>query len=356
MNRQNNPESKFAARAAYLFPSAVESSVSRSLGFSLLELLIALAVLVIVAGIVTSGMIQMMNAQGTINNRTEMHSSVRSATELLQQEIGQAGRVTLPPTTNPNPTLTTAVQIPAGLPSSQQTVGVSSTTGMFNGEQVVVDAGTTFVGSQPFPNQETVTISQVQAGLFTATFTNNHNAGAPIAVLGAFTDGVVPQPAGVNGVGGVPNGSGPFKLKLFGDINGDGSIVIINYNCNPNDAGTGTLTRSVTDWNSAAQGPTITLLGNLKKNPNNAPCFVYQQQNITINGAVTPFVTDVSITLTAQTQQKDPVTHNYQSETQALLNVSPRNIFDIWERASQGVYQRVQPMPNRVTNLLAIIQ
>lgn len=355
MNRENKSESKQAVGTAFPPSLAPESSAPMPPGFSLLELLIALAVLVIVAGIVTSGMVQMMNAQGTINNRTEMHSSVRSATELLQQEIGQAGRVTLPPT-NPNPTLTTAVSVPAGLPSWTGAVGVSSTTGMFNGEQVVVDAGTTFVGTQPFPNQETVTISGLNANGFTATFTNNHAAGVPLAVLGAFNDGVVPQPTGLGGVGGVPNGSGQFTLKLFGDINGDGSIVIINYDCSPNDAGTGTLTRSVTDWNSAAQGPTITLLGNLKKNPNNAPCFVYQQQNVTINGVVTPFVTDVSVTLTAQTQQKDPVTHNYQWETQALLNVSPRNIFDIWERASQGVYERVQPMPNRVTNLLTVIQ
>jgi len=350
MNRQNNLESEQTVGTAFLPPSGAESSASRCPGFSLLELLIALAVLVIVAGIVTSGMVQMMNAQGTINNRTEMHSSVRSATELLQQEIGQAGRVTLPPT-NPNPTLTTAVAVPAGSPSWTGAVGVSSTTGMFTGEQVVVDAGTTFVGTQPFPNQETVTISALTPNGFTATFTNNHAVGAPLAVLGAFNAGIVPQASTP-----FANGSDGLHLKLFGDINGDGSIVIINYDCSPNDAGTGTLTRSVTDWNSAVQGPTITLLGNLKKNPNNAACFLYQQQTVTINNAPTVFVTDVSVTLTAQTQQKDPVTHNYQWETQALLNVSPRNIFDIWERASQGVYQRVQPVPNRVTNLLTIIQ
>jgi len=44
---------------------------------------------------VMSGMVQLMKTQGTIANRTDMHSSVRSATELLQQEIGQAGRISL---------------------------------------------------------------------------------------------------------------------------------------------------------------------------------------------------------------------------------------------------------------------
>ena len=34
----------------------------------------------------------MTTAQKTIWNRTEMHSGIRGATELLQQEVGQAGR------------------------------------------------------------------------------------------------------------------------------------------------------------------------------------------------------------------------------------------------------------------------
>ena len=40
----------------------------------------------------------MTSAQATIWNRTQMHSGIRGATEVLQQEVGQAGRVTLPVT------------------------------------------------------------------------------------------------------------------------------------------------------------------------------------------------------------------------------------------------------------------
>ena len=65
-------------------------------GFSLIELTIATAVLLIVSGIVTNALMQMTKAQTTIWNRTEMHSGIRGATELLQQEVGQAGRVALP--------------------------------------------------------------------------------------------------------------------------------------------------------------------------------------------------------------------------------------------------------------------
>jgi prepilin-type N-terminal cleavage/methylation domain-containing protein len=64
-------------------------------GFSLLEMMVVLVILLGVTAIVMGGMMQMAMTQGTIANRTEMHSSVRSATELLQQEIGQAGKIVL---------------------------------------------------------------------------------------------------------------------------------------------------------------------------------------------------------------------------------------------------------------------
>ena len=39
-------------------------------------------------------------------------------------------------------------------------------------------------------------------------------------------------------------------------------------------------------------------------------------------------------------------------ETKALLNVSPRNVFNVWQLASAGVAERIQPMPPTVTALL----
>jgi hypothetical protein len=60
----------------------------------------------------------------------------------------------------------------------------------------------------------------------------------------------------------------------------------------------------------------------------------------------------VAITLTVQTQQVDPITKQFQVETKALLNVSPRNVFNVWELASIGLTNRVQPMPPTIANLL----
>src|SRR5258706_6725554 len=79
-------------------------------GFTLVEMLVSTGLLLVVSSIVTSALLQLTNHQQTIWNRTEMHSGVRGATELLQQEVGQAGRVTLPG----NVTLTLPIVTPAG--------------------------------------------------------------------------------------------------------------------------------------------------------------------------------------------------------------------------------------------------
>ena len=65
-------------------------------GFSLIELMVALLVLMVVSGTVLTGVMDMSNTHNTIMNRTDMHAGVRNATQLLAQEVGQAGRISLP--------------------------------------------------------------------------------------------------------------------------------------------------------------------------------------------------------------------------------------------------------------------
>lgn len=304
----------------------------RQTGFSLLETMISLVVLLAVSGIVMSGMVQLMKTQGTIANRTEMHASVRSATELLQQEIGQAGRISLP---NPGVpvTLTTPVAAPGTLVTS-----VSSAAGMFVGEQLVIDAGS---------NQEMVALTSVSpiGNTITATFANAHAAGAAVTVQGGFAAGIVPD--------SIPGGSSPTVLKLFGDINSDGNMVFVEYTC---DTANGFLYRNEVAFDAAvlpALDPSKILLTNVLPNPPQpngtaVPCFSYQKASVTLGVTTYTFVTQVAVTLTEQTQNPDPQTGQFQNETKALLNVSPRNVFDAWEEASVGVVSRVQPMPPSV--------
>src|SRR5687768_6044383 len=128
-------------------------------GFSLIELLVATAVMLIVSGTVTSALLQMTSSQQTIWNRAEMHSGVRNATELLQQEVGQAGRVTLPNSV-------TFVGAVAGGGASSE-VQLSSVSGMFPNQKLTVGTGAT---------EETVTITAVNTDTtqVTAAFSHAH--------------------------------------------------------------------------------------------------------------------------------------------------------------------------------------
>jgi len=323
-------------------------SVSES-GFSLAELLVATLLLLVVSSIVTTALVRMTNHQQTVWNRTEMHSGVRGATELLQQEVGQAGRVTMPGT------VTLTAPVAGSTPCTTATVSVSSTAAGNATSGIFVNEWLTTLDGD---SQETVAVTAVpSATQFTACFTASHAAGAVVVPMGGFATGIVPP--------GIANGSTANVLKLYGDINGDGKMVYIEYSCDNGDAGTAgsfNLYRNVMAFDAAPPKPPVTssmiLLSNVHPNPPDPnsgtarPCFQYQTVTVSLNGTPYTFVLDVAVTLTVQTQQIDPITRQYQFETKALLNVSPRNVFSAWELAGIGYTNRVQPTPASVTALL----
>lgn len=293
----------------------------RDAGFSLPELLVSVTIMLVLMGTVTSLLINAAEANRSVWNRTEMHSAVRGATELLQQEVGQAGLVALPG----SPTLTGAAAI------GTQTVSVSSSTGMFIGEQLVVGTG---------DQAETVTLTAVAGGTMTANFQFGHGAGSPMQAIGGFPSGIVPP--------NMANGSTGGVLKLFGDVNSDGSMVYVEYTC---DTVNRRLYRNVTGFAAMIKPPlaqALVLLSNIVASPNGTPCFSYQ--TAVVNGNT--YVLDVAITLTVQTQEQDPVTRQFQTETKTLLNVSPRNVFNVWTLASIGETNRIQPMPSSILSLI----
>jgi prepilin-type N-terminal cleavage/methylation domain-containing protein len=310
-------------------------------GFSLLEMMVALAVLLIVTGIVMSGMVQMLNSQALIANRTEMHTSVRSATELLQQEIGQAGKVSLG---DPNASVTLHAAVAATGTAVSFSVDTSSgaTPIIYPGEQLTFDLGN---------NQETVTVTGTSSSP-TGTFTVAHAAGTPVFSLGAFATGIIPPAAAP---ASYTNGSTETILKMYGDINSDGNMEYIEYTCAPGTStAPGTLSRnsmSITAASKPAIDNTMILLNNILANPpisSPVPCFQYQVQQLGAGYVVT----NVAVTLTAQTQVRDAQTGQFQPETKALLNVSPRNVFEVWDTARLTDPTRAQAIPASVTNLL----
>jgi prepilin-type N-terminal cleavage/methylation domain-containing protein len=314
-------------------------------GFSLVELLISMSVMLLIAGAATTALLKMTSAQATIWNRTQMHSGIRGATEVLQQEVGQAGRISLPAAV----TLTAAIVTGSTV---AQAVNVSSTSGMFVGENLVIDAGCFDTASPCTSREETVALTAVSSTQITAVFANPHASGAPVQVRGAFATGVIPPLASPSSYG---NGSTGSILKLYGDINADGTMMYVEYSCDiPAPVGgvqaPGDLHRNAMAFNATKAAPTVSqvLLSNIVPNPDASPCFTYQTQAV----SGTYYVTDVAITLTVQTQLKDPVTNLFQTETKALLNVSPRSVYNAWMMASLGISNRIQPIPPAVTGLL----
>ncbi|PYT97590.1 MAG: hypothetical protein DMG38_19235 [Acidobacteria bacterium] len=355
----------------------------RQAGFTLLETMVALVILLGVSAVILSGLVQMTKTQGTIVNRTEMHTSVRSATELLQQEIGQAGKISLPAA--PAAGWQMLPVAPGATPDAPITAVATFTVGMplYEGEWVTVDTG--------LP-RETVQL-KCPAGIgacpigtiaWLATFTWPHPAPpavlgpVPASIQGAFSTGIVPPAAGVMpnppvGYAGYPmfpagppaypypnspnQGSTGNVLKLYGDLNGDGNMVYVEYTCvqgTPNNPGF--LYRNQVPWTSLALppiDPSMIVLTSVLPNPpdangNPVPCFTYQlQTQDTVNAAAKDyaFVTDVAVTLTVQTSNEDPQTHQFQTETKALLNVSPRNVYDAYLSSTLDYTDRIQPMP-----------
>ena len=95
------------------------------------------------------------------------------------------------------------------------------------------------------------------------------------------------------------------------------------------------------------------LLDNLLPNPPDPtgiarPCFTYDQR--TINGNT--YVINVAIMTTVRTDERDQTTGQFQTVTKALLNVAPRNVFNVWQIASLNYRSRIEPLPASVLALL----
>ena len=312
---------------AYKKPLGAERSLglrscpAKCAGFSLLELLVSITVLVVISGGVLSVIGFYQKSFGRTEIRSDMYENVRGVAELMEQEIGQAGLVSLPAST-----LTSAVA-PSVL---AQTVNVSSTTSMFVGEQLLVDAGN---------SEELVTVTALTATTIKAIFAKAHTivpTAPPITALGVFPSGIVPPLTA--------DGSTANVLNIFGDINADGSLVYVRYTCTPGtSAAPGTLTRSVTTITPGvnAIGASQTLLSTLIGGAGLA-CFQYVSQASTSGFT---FVSNVGFTLSVQATRPDPQTLQYSTMTKSFLNLAPRNVLAglEWANNNTGITPALCP-------------
>ena len=329
-------------------------------GFSLIELLVATGLLLMVSAIVTTALMQMTQSQKTIWNRTEMHSGIRGATELLQQEVGQAGRIATRADivlTLSQATTAAATCDPAAPATNSSWYQVSTVSGLF-ADSTVGSESYAMVTTMDGNIQESVRVAQIDTGTpnrIRACFKKVHAINTVLIPLGGFATGILPD-------NGFPNGSTVDRLKMYGDINGDGKMVYIEYFCDS--GGSHNLYRNVMDYDAGARLPlndSKILLSNVYPNDPDLsgtarPCFKYQTATIPTGTPVTAFtfVTDVAVTLTVQTQEIDPITQQYQRETKALLNISPRNVFAAWSLAGLGYTDRIQSTPTTIKNLALV--
>ena len=304
-------------------------------GFTLIELMISVGILMTISALMMRGTLDMTNLNTKQSNLSEMHAGIRNATALLQQEVGQAGRLAFP----------APVTVAAPIPLGDQWVTVNpSVTSMFVGEKLEI-LGRNASGDV----EEIVTVTQVDtaSNSIRAVFATSYFAGVRIMPAGGFAEGVIPTTKA--------NGSTSAKLKIVGDINGDGSIMYVEYTC---DWVAGRLYRNMMPYTTLpADKPALSveqvLLDNLLPNPPDPggiarPCFTYDQRTIYGN----TYVINVAIMTTVRTDERDQTTGQFQTVTKALLNVAPRNVFNVWQIASLNYRSRIEPLPADVLALL----
>jgi prepilin-type N-terminal cleavage/methylation domain-containing protein len=282
-------------------------------GFTLLEMLISVIILLIASGAAFRALAYYQRSYGSSRLQADMHMGVRSALELMAQEVNQAGMLPFGPPRQ----LSSAVSPSA----SAQAVQITSVNSIFVNEKLTIDTGS---------NQEDVKVTAVNTGTsqITAVFNRAHPANAPVNGFGMF-----PQ--------GIRSTSSSTLLKIFGDINGDNTIAYVEYDCSG-----GTLTRS--EWQVPSSGArTLVRTGILVKdviaNPGSppTPCFQYA----TATAAGVTFVTSVTVTLSVQTAANDPFTKQRVSMTKSSLDLSPRNLLTGMDLAQGGFTGGLQPIP-----------
>ena len=291
-------------------------------GFSLLELLASISILLVIAAGVFSALAYYLGAYQRTQLTADMHDTTRSAIDLMTQEIGQAGL--LSSSSSQLTTLSAAVTASA----TSQNVSLTSTAGLFVGEKLTMDIGS---------NQEVVAITAVSSTGVSGIFGKSHANGASVNALGVFPQGVLST-------------STANQLQLVGDINGDGTLVYVEYNCNNQAPGPGTLTRSITLISAASKNVSSVLVDNVMPNPGGTACFQFPSPlpTATIAGTTYTFVPQVGVTLTVQSSSRDPVTGSYMTITKQALNLVPRNVQMGLNLGNAGIANLLQPTPSSV--------
>ena len=318
---------------------------NRAAGFTLLEMMLSTALFLGLSSLILGGMISVIRNYRSLEIRNALEQRMRSAFELMAQEIGQAGLQAsgldvsglVAPLASITQTITS---------TGVKTVTVDKIGGIFQGASLVVNDGT---------NQETVIVTAMSTTApysITANFALTHtNASTPLYAPGVFPGGILApdytaSPARYS--------STRTQLMVFGDVNAVGNaLVLVRYSCPATfpgaiqrtewDVATGT-------WTTPQAGPT-NLLDNVTScsftypnDPNLAfPVTLptvpisWTDSGGTVHNVTYSMVPSVGITITATSQTNDPISNKPFQLTKSFSTFSPATYWPPLNRSQREI-------------------
>lgn len=340
-------------------------SVKNQQGFTLIEMLVSLAVFLVVAGGVIGALMTSQKSHRRSEISVSLEQNMRAALELMAQEVSQAGLqpsgvdadgLGLPLATVTASSCTGGSKICISTTGTPTWVTLTTVTGLYVGEWVRVDANP---GPDCYTSAscEWVQILDIDTSgsRISAQFQHTHAAQTigsttyptPVYGMGTYPQGILPAGTTTSG------GSTATQLEIFGDLNGAGnSFYLVKYTC-PAAAG-GSFTRTV--YNIGAK--TVSQVGqptNLIDNV--ASCtFTYPSTLPTVSvpacdgSSSESVITSVGVSITAQSKMPDPQTGQIIQITKSYLNIQPRNIVAALNASTGTVANELQSNPNPTGN------
>jgi len=284
-------------------------------GFSLLEMMVAILILVPIMSAAVSLFSVGVDQHGSEQSSIEANQEARSALDMMTMEIAQAGS---------HGDRSTTLTSPIAATSSVQTVPVASAAGLYTGDYLDVDTGA---------SRESVKITAVSDNAISGVFRTAHASGAPIRLFALpYVEGVIP-PAGLG-----PNSSvAVSSLRFFGDINSDGNLYYVEYQY---DSNSGRILRSMTPITQTAKNSATSLLHNIS--PNSA--------QFVLNTDALGVITSIAVSMTVENTWKSGSKYQ-QTELSSRVSI-PSAVAGsalLSENRTYGGINRLPPTPNRVS-------
>jgi type II secretory pathway pseudopilin PulG len=284
-------------------------------GFTLMELLVVLVILIPVLGAVVGVFSVAVNQHASEQSSIEANQDARGGLEMMTLEIAQAGA---------HGDRSTATTFAMAASTVEQAASVTSSSGFTIGDYADVGTGA---------ENEIVKVTAVNTGSISGIFRVGHAAGAPVRLFAQpYLTGVISS-AGL----GADSSATTTRLKIFGDMNDDADVYYVEYDY---DSANAQITRSITPITQANLNPSLPLVRNVK--PNSVQFTLYTDSQ--------SVVTSVGLSFTVQNTWITG-TKNQETELSSRIGIPSAMAASalLKELQKYGGVNRLPPTPSRVT-------